>query len=133
MGYSEGSKAYRIYFLGFKKIDISRDVTFDEVIAYNKSRKRPTEEPEEIEAPIIHDTTMNEEEDREIEEPQEKNPHKRKLAWVREIIQGAEIYGAREETHRERKRTRSCSGYVSLLCYIIDKEPSNYEEATEKK
>ena len=67
--------------------------------AYNKSRKIPAEEPEEVEAPIIHDTTMNEEtqeEDREFEEPQEpvdppqeKNPHKRKPAWVREAIQGA--------------------------------------------
>ena len=92
MGYSESSKAYRIYFLGFKKIDISKDVTFDEDSAYNKYRKRPTEEPEETEAPKIHDTTMNEEieeEDQEIEEPQEpvdppqeKNPHKRKPAWV---------------------------------------------------
>ena len=54
-----------------------------------KSRKRPTEEPKEAEAPRIHDTTMNEE-NQEYEEPQEpvdppqeKNPHKRKLAWVR--------------------------------------------------
>ena len=72
MEYSESSKAYRIYFLGFKKIDISRDVTFDEDSAYNKSRKRPAEEPVETEVPTIHDTTMNEailEEDREIEEP----------------------------------------------------------------
>ena len=30
VGYSESSKAYIIYFPGFKKIDISRDVTFDE-------------------------------------------------------------------------------------------------------
>ena len=29
MGYSERLKAYRIYFPGYKKIDISRDVTFD--------------------------------------------------------------------------------------------------------
>ena len=66
-------KAYRIYFLGFKKIDISRDVTFDEDTTYNKSRKRPAEEPEESESPRIHDTTMNEEiqeEDREFEERQ---------------------------------------------------------------
>ena len=35
--------------------------------------------------------------------------------------------------HRENKRTRSYSGYVALLCDIIDKEPSNYEEVTEKK
>ena len=61
------------------------------------------------------------------------NSHKRKPAWVWEAILGGEIYGAPKETHRERKRTRSCSGYVALLCDIIDKEPSNYEEAAEKK
>ena len=47
MGNSESLKAYRIYFPGFKKIDISRDVTFDKDSAYNKFKKRPTEEPEE--------------------------------------------------------------------------------------
>ena len=143
MGYFESLKAYRIYFLGYKKIDISRDVIFDEGTAYNKSRKRPAEEPEEAEAPRIHDTTMNEEtqeEDQEVEEPQrpvdpplEKNPHKRKPAWVCELIQGAERYGDPKENHRERKRTRSCSRYVALLCDFIDKEPSNYEEAVEWK
>ena len=69
MGYSKISKAYRIYFPGFKNIDISRDVTFDEDSAYIKSRKRSAEEPEETKAPRIHDTTMNEEiqkEDREL-------------------------------------------------------------------
>ena len=74
VGYSKSSKAYRIYFPGFKNIDISRDVTFHEDSAYNKSRKRPTEELEEIEALRTHDTTMNEEYQekyREIEEPQE--------------------------------------------------------------
>ena len=50
------------------------DVAFDGDTAYNKSRKRPADEPEEAEAkaPKIHDTTMNEEiqeEDREFEEP----------------------------------------------------------------
>ena len=35
--------------------------------------------------------------------------------------------------HIERKRTRSCSGYVALLHDFIDKEPSNYEEAAENK
>ena len=61
LGYRESSKAYRTYFLGFKKIDISRDVTFDEDSSYIKSRKRPAKEPEETEAPVIHDTTMNKE------------------------------------------------------------------------
>ena len=84
MGHSERSKAYRIYFPGFKKIYISRDVTFNDDSAYNKSKKRPAEDPEETEVPRIKNTTMNDatqEEDREIEEPheavdppQEKNP-----------------------------------------------------------
>ena len=47
MGYSESLKYYRIYFPGFKNIGISRDVTFDEDTAYNKSRKRPIEDTEE--------------------------------------------------------------------------------------
>ena len=86
---------------------------------------------------------MNEEtqeEDQEFEEPQrlvdppqEKNPHKRKPAWVREIIQGVERNGVLEENLRERKTTRSCSNYVALLCDFIDKEPSSYEEVTEWK
>ena len=70
MGYSESSKAYRIYFPGYKKINISMDVTFDEDSSYNKSIKIP----EETEAPRIHYTTMNEEnqeEDKEFKEPQE--------------------------------------------------------------
>ena len=61
MGYFESSKAYRIYFPGFKKIDISRDVTCDEDSTYIKSRKKPAEEPKEAEAPRIHDRIMNEE------------------------------------------------------------------------
>ena len=65
LGYSESSKAYRIYFPGYKKIDISRDVNFDEDTTYNKSRKRPAEEPEKEKAPRVHDTTMNEEEAQE--------------------------------------------------------------------
>ena len=38
-------------------------MTFDEDTAYNKSRKRPTEELEEVEAeaPKIHDRIMNKE------------------------------------------------------------------------
>ena len=106
MGYYESSKAYRIYFPGFKKIEITRDVTFDKDSSYIKSRKKLTKEPEETREPIIQYTTMNEEiqeEDRELEEPQEpvdrpleKNPHKRKPAWVREAIQSIERYGAPE-------------------------------------
>ena len=48
-------------------------------------------------------------------------------------MQGAKRYGDPKESDRERKRTRSCSSYVALLCDFIDKEPSSYEEATKWK
>ena len=122
-----------MFFPRFKKIDISRDVIFDEDLDYKKSRKRPVEDLEEKEVPSIQDTTMNEttpEEDREMEEPQElidppheKNSYKRKPTWVREAIQGAERYGAPQEMHRERKRTRSYSSCVALP----------YDEATKNE
>ena len=47
VGYSDTSKACRIYFPGFNKIDINRDVTFDEDSAYFKSRRLPIQEVEE--------------------------------------------------------------------------------------
>ena len=53
VGYIERSKSYRIYFPGFKKIDINRDVTFDEELTYKKSRKRAIEYLEETEVPRI--------------------------------------------------------------------------------
>ena len=73
LGYSERSKAYKICFPGFKKINISRDVTFDEDSTYINSRKIPVEDSEESKVPRICNTTMNKatlEEDQEIEEPQ---------------------------------------------------------------
>jgi hypothetical protein len=39
VGYSENSKAYRIYVPGQRQIEVSRDVTFHEEAASNKSRE----------------------------------------------------------------------------------------------
>ena len=41
VGYSDTSKACLIYFPGFKKIDISKDVTFNEDSTYFRSRRLP--------------------------------------------------------------------------------------------
>jgi hypothetical protein len=39
VGYCEVSKAFKIYIPGHHHIDLSRDVTFDEDVAFKKSRK----------------------------------------------------------------------------------------------
>ena len=49
IGYSNTSKAYQIYFPGFKNIDNSRDVTFDDDSTHSRSRRLPIEEVEEPE------------------------------------------------------------------------------------
>ena len=60
VGYNNTSKAYRIYLLEFKKIDTSRDITFNEGSTYTRSRKLPTEEIEEPKGTKVRDTKMEE-------------------------------------------------------------------------
>ena len=79
-------------------------------------------------------------EDHEMIEPQEpvetfieKDSHKRKPSRAQYLLREAEIYDAPEGIHRERKRENPYNSYVVLLCDIIDKEPSTYEEATKRK
>jgi hypothetical protein len=55
--YSETSKPYRVYIPGYRQINISRDVTFDEDATFNRSRHHHTNEihDEEPEAPRVAD------------------------------------------------------------------------------
>ena len=83
----------------------------------------------------IREAIQEEHEYHNMEEPQdlvetllEKNSHKRKPTWEQELIQEVERYGALEGMHRERKIPNPYNNYVALLCDIIDKEPSTYEE-----
>jgi hypothetical protein len=50
VGYSDSSKAYRIYILEQHKIEVNRDVTFNERMTFKKSIEETIEE-EEIEEP----------------------------------------------------------------------------------
>ena len=78
VGYSETSKAFRIYIPGFKQIETSRDVTFDEDEAFNKSRRHRAEEvlDEEPEAPraIVRDDEEHDQVDHDMTEPQMPEP-----------------------------------------------------------
>ena len=55
IGYGDTSKAYRIYFPGFKNIDITRDITFDEYSTYFISNRTPFQEVGEPEETRVSD------------------------------------------------------------------------------
>ena len=67
------------------------------------------------------------------EPPMMEISRKRKPAWAREIIQEAERYGAPEGSTRISKNPKPFSSYVALMCDLVDQEPTNYEEAIQKK
>jgi hypothetical protein len=147
VGYCEVSKAFRVYIPGYHHIEISRDVTFDEDVALKKSRRCQLEEvyEEESVAPIVVEpvteviTSPNEEilEDHDIvesqEPPQMTISHERKPAWARELIQDGEKYGVPKGTMRQVKKPKPFSSYMALLCDLLEKDPTYFEEAIQKK
>jgi hypothetical protein len=59
--------------------------------------------------------------------------HKRNPTWEREIIQDGEKYGGPEGTMRQVKKPNPFSSYMALMCDLIEKEPTCFEEAIQKK
>jgi hypothetical protein len=157
VGYCEVSKAFRIYIPCHHHIEIRRDVTFDEDATFKKLRKIQLEEvyEEEPVAPRVAESVRevprfvelvredidspDEEilEDHDIvefqEPPQMTISHKRKLAWARELIQYGEKYGVPKGTMRQVKRPNPFSSYTALMCDLIEKEPTYFEESIQKK
>jgi hypothetical protein len=68
VGHSDSSKSYRIYVLEQHRIEVSRDITFNERMAFRKSIEETIEE-EEIEEPNEENT-----ESENIEKDQSDHP-----------------------------------------------------------
>ena len=86
----------------------------------------------EINKPPVRDEGDHIPEVQDMVEPEEpiETPHEtistRKIpAWVCDIIQEVEIYGAPEGS----KRLRLQSNYIALMCNLIDEEPTCFQEA----
>jgi hypothetical protein len=70
----------------------------------------------------------------EFQEPLQMTiSHKRKPAWGRELIQDGEKYGVPERTTKQVKRPKPLSSYMALMCDLLEKEPTCFEEAIQKK
>ena len=81
-------RKHRVYILGFKQIETSRDVTFDEDTTFSKSRANHADEvhDEEPEAPRATGTYAEEHdpEDHDMTEPQKpENPPKEVISYKR--------------------------------------------------
>jgi hypothetical protein len=155
--YCEASKAFRIYIPGHHHIEINSDVTFNEDATLKKSRRCQLEEvyEEESIAPRVAEsvrevprvaklvreviTSPDEEilEDHDIvkfqEPPQMTISHKRKPAWARELIQDGEKYGVPKGTTRQVNIPKPFSSYMALMCDLLEKEPTCFEEVIQKK
>jgi hypothetical protein len=70
VGYNDSSKAYRIYIPEQHKIEVSRDVTFNENMAFKKSIEETIEE-EEIEEPNDESTENENDEKEQPDHPME--------------------------------------------------------------
>jgi hypothetical protein len=67
------------------------------------------------------------------EPPQMTISHKRNPAWEMELIQDGDKYGAPKGAMRQSKKPNPFFSYMALVCNIIEKEPTFFEEDIQKK
>jgi len=135
VGYSENSKGVRVYIPGHRKIEVSRDVTFDEDAVF-KSHESPAEEEEieeqEVPATEEHDSDQDHEETHMDIAPDPEpfgEGNQKRPGWFRDTIQDASGHTAPRGNFRESKRPQRYSGYTALMSHISDSESSSFEEA----
>jgi hypothetical protein len=59
--------------------------------------------------------------------------HKRNPSWARELIQDGEKYGVPELTTIQVKRPKPFSSYMALMCDLLEKQSTCFEESIKKK
>jgi hypothetical protein len=141
VGYNESSKAYRIYIPGQRQIEISRDVIFEEEIAFQRSRESQMEiDSETVPSPpsavqretyiIPVDPVVPADPVAPVDIPRDIAVGHKRPAWARQTLQEAEGHATPQGTSRESKRPKRFSSYFSAMSHIIDSEPSCHGEAT---
>jgi hypothetical protein len=143
VGYSESSKAYKIYIPEQHKVEVSIYVTFDEKMAFKKSIEDPMEE--EYEEPKEENTCFPESQNEELEQSDHpvqpcrsigsiNIPKTRKCpVWLEATLQEAERLKAPSGTFREINKPKRFSSYVACMAKLINEEPTTFEEAIKKK
>jgi hypothetical protein len=140
VGYSDSSKAYRIYIPEQHKIEVSKDVTFNEKMAFKKSIEETIEE-EEYEEPIEESTENQNDEKKQPDHPMQPCDNidsdtlpkiKKRPAWLEATLQEVEGLKAPDGTSRKSKKPKRFSSYAAYMMKLLDKEPTTFEEAVQK-
>jgi hypothetical protein len=147
VGYSESSKSYQIYIPGQRQIEVRRDVTFEEELAFHKSGEAQMEIdsetipsppstdqrdkdiiPYEPTAPVYPIAPSNSVSPRNI--PRDIIVGYKRHAWARQTLEEAEGHKSPQGATRENKRQKIFSSYLSAMTHIIDSEPTCHGEAS---
>jgi hypothetical protein len=127
VGYSETSKAYRVFIPDQRKTVISRDVKFEEDFASRKSHEPiPVTEDEEQEAlkaepgsPMA--SSSGQQPSGEEEEPLAPSSSVRRPRWFTQTLRDAQEYvEAPRSTFRESRPLKKFLNYMALMSNIID-------------
>jgi hypothetical protein len=140
VGYNESSKEYQIYIPGQRQIEVSRDVTFEEDIAFQRSRESHMEIDNEKKEETIPSPPSSIQRETFIDPIDRVDPiypfyvprdiavGQKRPAWARQNLQEAEGHATPRGTFQESKRPHRFSSYVSAMSHIIDTEPSFHGE-----
>jgi hypothetical protein len=139
VGYSESSKACRIYIPEQHNIEVRRDVTFNEKMAFKKyiEESMEEEEYEELKEERTYLPESQNEEPEQLDHPMQPCepiesvivPKTRKLpAWLEAPLQEAERLKAPSGTFREIKNPKIFSIYSTCMTKIINEEPATFEK-----
>ena len=116
MGYSESSKAYRIYIPRSRQIEVSRDVTFEEEMVVSKGNGSDMEiDDDEMEMrsspPLVQNKLVERDEPIDpidpvatVDIPQDMAVSRKRPRWAQQTLQDGEGHEAPHGTFRESKR-----------------------------
>lgn len=146
VGYSETSKAYRVYIPTLRKTMVRRDVKFEEERALQKPNNlmNEGEQSPTIEAAQFPQTSItqvgeqseqveqgDQKEESIIPQPQIPITEKRRNRATEQTLREAQEYvGDPQDSVRQRRAPRRYSDYVALMSELIEVKPSNFQEAS---
>jgi hypothetical protein len=154
VGYSETSKAYRVYVPALKKTMFKRDVRFKEKKAFRKScdvqaaagdqeLATPKEEQEsQVQVTgtgtCIGTSTRAVEQDEEQEAPPTKivpptTGRKRNREVSQTLRDAQKFVGAPRTSVRRSRAPQRYLGYMALMSDLIDREPSNFPNVSKQQ